>query len=128
MMDPIGFSLENFDAVGLWRVNDGGFKIDSSGKMFDGAKLNGPVSLRQAILNHSDAFVGAFAESMLAYGLGRVIDYHDMPFVRGVEKEAAKNDNRFSSFILGIVKSPPFQMRRAEEAEPVPTVDPVAHR
>ncbi|HWZ31420.1 MAG TPA: DUF1592 domain-containing protein [Bryobacteraceae bacterium] len=128
MMDPIGFSLENFDAVGLWRVNDGGFKIDSSGKMFDGAKLNGPVSLRQAILNHSDAFVGAFTESMLAYGLGRVIDYHDMPFVRGVEKEAAKNDNRFSSFILGIVKSPPFQMRRAEEAEPVPTVDPVAHR
>jgi hypothetical protein len=128
MMDPIGFSLENFDAVGLWRVNDGGFKIDATAKMFDGSKLNGPVSLRQAILGHQEAFIASFTESMLAYGLGRVIDYRDMPFARGVEKEAAKNDNRFSSFVLGIVKSPPFQMRRAEEAEPAPTVDPVAHR
>ncbi len=122
MMDPIGFALENYDAVGLWRTNDGPFKIDATGKMFDGAKLDGPVSLRQAILGHSDAFIGAFTESMMAYGLGRVIDYRDMPFVRAVEKEAAKSDNRFSSFILGIVKSPPFQMRKAEEPESTPTV------
>jgi hypothetical protein len=122
MMDPIGFSLENFNAVGLWRTNDEGFKVDPTGKMFDGSKLDGPVSLRNAILSHSDAFVGAFGESMLAYALGRVIDYRDMPFVRGVEKEAAKADNHFSAFILGIVKSPPFQMRRAEEPEQAPTV------
>lgn len=122
MMDPIGFSLDNFNAVGVWRTRDEGFPIDATGKMFDGSKLDGPVSLRKAILSHSDAFIGSFTESMLAYGLGRVIDYHDMPFVRGVEKEAAKNDNRFSAFILGIVKSPSFQMRRAEEAEPAPTV------
>jgi len=128
MMDPIGLALENFDAEGLWRVNDGGFKIDATGKMFDGAKLDGPVSLRQAILSHSDAFVGGFTESLMAYGLGRVIDTHDMPFVRGVEKEAAKTDNRFSSFILGIVKSPPFQMRRAEDAEPATTVVDHAQR
>ncbi len=127
MMDPIGFALENFNAVGTWRTNDFGFKIDPSGKLFDGTKLDGPVSLRNAILNHSDAFIGTFTESLLAYGLGRVIDYRDMPFVRGVEKEAAKADNKFSAFVLGIVKSPPFQMRRAEDGDPV-TSDPVAHR
>ncbi len=121
LMDPIGFALENFDAVGAWRIKDGDLPIDSSGKMFDGTKLAGPVSLRQAILNHSDAFIGTFTENLLAYGLGRVIDYHDMPFVRGVEREAARNGNRFSSFILGVVKSPPFQMRRTEVSEPVTT-------
>lgn len=122
MMDPIGLALENFDAVGLWRVNDGGFKIDATGKMFDGAKLDGPVSLRQAILSHSDAFIGGFTESLMSYGLGRVIDYRDMPFVRAAEREAGRNDNRFSAFILGIVKSPPFQLRKADEAEPATTV------
>jgi hypothetical protein len=121
MMDPIGFSLENFDAVGVWRTNDGGFRIDASGSLFDGTKLDGPASLRQAILNHSDAFIGTFTESLLAYGIGRVIDYRDMPFVREIEHDAARNNNRFSSFILGIVKSPPFQMRRAEENESTPT-------
>jgi cytochrome c551/c552 len=121
LMDPIGFALENFDAVGAWRTNDSGFRVDAAGKMFDGAKLDGPVNLRQAILNRSDAFIGTFAENLLSYGLGRVIDYHDMPFVRGIEREAAHNNNRFSSFILGVVKSPSFQMRRVEEIESVPT-------
>jgi len=118
MMDPIGFALENFDAVGVWRTNDSGLPIDPSGQMFDGARLNGPASLRQAILNHSDSFLGTFTENLLAYGIGRVTDYRDMPVVRGIEHEAARNDNHFSSFVLGIVKSPAFQMRRAEEAEP----------
>ena len=121
MMDPIGFSLENYDAVGVWRTNDGGFRIDASGKMFDGTKLDGPASLRQAVLNHSQAFLGTLTENLLAYGLGRVIDYRDMPFVRAIQHEAARNDNRFSSFILGVVKSAPFQMRRAEENENAPT-------
>jgi hypothetical protein len=117
MMDPIGFSLENFDAVGAWRTKDSGFPVDASGKMFDGAKLDGPVSLRQAILSHSDAFMGTFAQNLLAYALGRVVDYHDMPGVRAIEKDAAKDDNRFSAFVLSIVRSAPFQMRRAEEVE-----------
>jgi len=121
LMDPIGFALENFDAVGAWRTNDSGFRVDAAGKMFDGAKLDGPVSLRQAILNRSDAFIGTFAENLLSYGLGRVIDYRDIPFVRGIEREAARNSNRFSSFVLGVVKSPSFQMRRVEEIEQVPT-------
>ncbi len=89
-----------------------------TGKMFDGAKLDGPVSLRKALLNHSDAFIGTFTENLLAYGLGRVLEYCDMPAVRAIEREAARNGNRFSSFVMGIVKSPPFQMRRAEDAEP----------
>jgi hypothetical protein len=114
MMDPIGFALENFDGVGVWRNNDSGFQIDASGRMFDGSKLDGPASLRQAILNHSDAFIGTFTENLLAYGLGRVIDYRDMPVVRSIDRDAARNGNHFSSFIRGIVKSPPFQMSRAE--------------
>jgi cytochrome c553 len=115
MMDPIGFSLENFDVLGVWRTNDNGFRIDPSGKMYDGQKLEGPLGLRQALLSHPEAVIGTFTEDMLAYGLGRVIDYRDMPFARAIEREAAKNDNHFSSFILGIVKSAPFQMRKAEE-------------
>ena len=121
LMDPIGFALENFDALGVWRTNDSGFKVDPVGQMFDGAKLNGPASLQQAIIGHSDAFLQTFTESLLAYGLGRVIDYRDMPFVRAIGREAAQNDNRFSSFVLGVVTSMPFQMRRAEEAEPAAT-------
>jgi hypothetical protein len=121
LMDPIGFALENFDAVGAWRTNDSGFRVDAKGQMFDGAKLDGPVSLRQAILNHSDSFIGTFTENLLAYGLGRVIDYGDMPFVRGIAREAARNNNHFSAFVLGVVKSPAFQMRRVEEIESVPT-------
>ena len=73
LMDPIGFALENFDAVGVWRTRDSGFLIDAAGQMFDGAKLNGPVSLRQALLSHSDAFLSTFTENLLAYGLGRVM-------------------------------------------------------
>ncbi len=121
LMDPIGFALENFDAVGVWRTNDTGFPVDAAGNMFDGAKLNGPASLRQAMVNHSDAFLSTFTESMLAYGIGRVIDYRDMPVVRAIDRDADKNDHRFSTYIMGIVNSPPFQMRRTEEPGPAKT-------
>lgn len=118
LMDPIGLALENFDGIGAWRGKDGGIPVDAAGRMFDGAQLDGPISLRNAILNHSDAFLGTFTENLLAYALGRVIDYRDMPMVRYIERDAARDNNRFSSFVLGIVKSMPFQMRRAEGAEP----------
>jgi hypothetical protein len=117
LMDPIGLALENFDGIGSWRAKDGGLPVDASGRMFDGAKLDGPVSLRKAVLSHSDAFIGTFTQNLLAYALGRVVDYRDMPMVRSIEQEAARNNNRFSSFVLGIVKSMPFQMRRADGAE-----------
>jgi hypothetical protein len=117
LMDPIGFSLENFDPTGRWRTNDSGYRIDPTGTLFDGTKLAGPVQLREALLTHSDAILAAFGENLLAYGLGRVPDWYDMPVVRAICRDAARNDNRFSSFILGIVKSAPFQMRKAEESD-----------
>jgi hypothetical protein len=96
--------------VGAWRINDAGGKLEVSGEMFDGTKLSGPAGLRQAILNRSDAFISTFTENLLAYGLGRVTDYRDMPVVRAIAASAAASGNRFSSFALGIIKSPPFQM------------------
>jgi len=117
LMDPIGLALENFDGIGSWRAKDGGLPVDASGRMFDGTPLDGPVSLRKAILSHSDAFIGTFTENLLAYAVGRVLDYRDMPMVRSIEQEAARNGDRFSTFVLGIVKSMPFQMRRAEGGE-----------
>ena len=121
MMDPIGLALDNFDAVGVWRDKDSGVRIDSSGQMFDGSKLNGPVSVREAILKHPKAFIGSFNEALLAYGLGRVLDYRDMPTERAIEREAAQNNNRFSSFVLGIVNSAPFQMRMARPSNATQT-------
>ncbi len=118
LMDPIGFALENFDAVGLWRTVDSGMPIDPSGQMFDGAKLEGPVTLRQAIVKHADAFIGTFTENLLAYGMGRVLEYYDMPAVRAIDRAAAQRNNHFSAFVLGVVKSREFQMRRAEDSQP----------
>jgi hypothetical protein len=111
MMDPIGLALENYDAVGLWRAKDNGQPINSSTVMFDGTKLESPAAVRQAIFNRSEAFLGSFTENLVAYGLGRVLDYRDMPTVRAIAQDAMRNNNRFSSFVLGIVKSKPFQMR-----------------
>jgi hypothetical protein len=95
--------------------------------MYDGTKLDGPVALREAILAHSDAFLLTFTENLLAYGLGRVVDYRDMPTVRAIAREAGKNNNRFSSFISGVVNSTPFRMRTVTSPT-VPAADPAAHR
>ncbi|HLX44578.1 MAG TPA: DUF1592 domain-containing protein [Bryobacteraceae bacterium] len=122
MMDPIGLSLENFDSVGAWRVNDSGFPVDPTGKLVDGTAVNSPAALRVALVKHSDAFVRTFTQKLLTYALGRGIEYYDMPMVRTIDREAARDGNKFSEFVLGIVKSTPFQMRRAEEAEPSTSV------
>ena len=114
LMDPIGLALENFDGLGQWRTQDAGVPVDASGKMFDGASLDGPVALRRALVNHSDAFLSTFIENLLAYGLGRVIDHREMPVVRSIQRDSAAQNNRFSSIVLAIVKSAPFQMRRAD--------------
>jgi Protein of unknown function (DUF1585)/Protein of unknown function (DUF1588) len=112
-MDPIGFALENFDAVGHWRTNDEGGKIDPSGTLFNGAPLDGVVGLRQALVNQQDIFVGVISEKMLTYALGRGLEYYDMPAVRKIVQDARNNGYRFSSLVTGIVKSTPFQMREA---------------
>ena len=111
IMDPIGFSLENFDLTGKWRSTDGGIPIDSSSQMVDGTKLSGPASLRQALLSRSDVFVSTLAEKLMTYAIGRGLKYYDMPAVRAITRDAGRNDDRFSSIVLGIVKSAPFQMR-----------------
>jgi hypothetical protein len=110
-MDPIGFSLENFDMIGKWRTTDGGVPINSSGVLVDGTPLNSPADLRKALLSRSDAFVTASTEKLLTYGLGRGIDYNDMPAVRTIVRDASKNGNRFSALVMGVVKSAPFQTR-----------------
>jgi mono/diheme cytochrome c family protein len=111
IMDPVGFSLENFDAVGQWRDVDSGNPIDASGVLVDGTKVDGPVALRKAILSHPDIFAATMTEKMLTYALGRGVDYYDMPVVRQIVRQMAKNDYHFSSLVLGIVNSAPFQMR-----------------
>ena len=120
LMDPIGLSLENFDAVGAWRTKDSGLPIDAASRMYDGTKLDGPVSLRNALMSHSDAFIGTFTEKLLAYALGRVVDYQDMPMVRSIEHDAARHNNRFSAFVFGIVDSMPFQMRKVDGTGSMP--------
>jgi hypothetical protein len=111
VMDPIGFALENFDTVGAWRTEDAGVPIDASGQLADGTKIDGVVTLRQAMLQHPDVFVRTMTEKMMIYALGRGLDEHDMPAVRAVMRDAAAHDSRFSSIVLGIVRSLPFQMR-----------------
>jgi hypothetical protein len=117
VMDPIGFSLENFDAVGAWRTHEAGGKIDASGVLADGTKVDGVVGLRQAIVSRPDVFVGTLTEKLLTYALGRGLDYHDMPAVRTIVRDAARRDDRFSELILDIVRSVPFQMRAASQPE-----------
>jgi cytochrome c5 len=111
-IDPIGFALENFDAVGQWQtVTKEGLQIDSAGMLADGTKVDGPVALRNAMLARPDVFVGTVAEKLMIYALGRGLEPIDMPVVRGVLKSAAKNNYAMQSVILGIVQSSPFQMR-----------------
>jgi hypothetical protein len=113
-MDPIGFALENFDAVGHWRVNDEAGKIDPSGTLFNGAALDGTVGLRQELVKQKDIFVGVMTEKMLTYALGRGLEYYDMPAVRKIDQNMRNNNYRFSSLVAGIVTSTPFQMKEAK--------------
>jgi hypothetical protein len=111
IMDPIGFALENFDLTGKWRSVDLKTAVDASGELVDGTKLNGPATLREALVNRSDAFVTTATEKLLTYAVGRAVHYYDMPVIRSVVRDAAQNDFKFSSLVLGIVKSAPFQMK-----------------
>jgi hypothetical protein len=118
LMDPIGFALENFDAVGAWRTKDVGAPIDASGQLSDGTEVNGAVTLRQAIVKRSDVFARTLTEKLMTYAIGRGLTYHDMPVVRSIVRAAARQDYKFSSIVLGIVASAPFQMRINQVQEP----------
>jgi hypothetical protein len=111
IMDPIGFALEPFDLVGTWRERDAGMPVDASGQLVDGTPLHGPADLRRALLTRSDAFATTATERLLTYAMGRPVEYYDMPTVRSIVHRAAKNDYKFSSLVLGVIESAPFQMK-----------------
>jgi hypothetical protein len=118
MIDPAGLALENFDAVGAWRTRDGGTRgtpVDASGQLVDGTKVDGVVALRQALMREPEIFVGTVTEKLLTYALGRGLTTSDMPAVRAIVRDARRDNYRFSSIVLGIVRSVPFQMRAASE-------------
>ena len=115
MMDPIGFALENFDGIGKWRTKDAGQNVDASSQLTDGTKIVGVVDLRNALLRYSPQFARVVSEKLLTYALGRGVEYQDMPVVRAIVRDAARNNYRFSTLIEGIVNSEPFQMNRKPE-------------
>ena len=112
-MDPIGFSLENFDAIGQWRTTDADAAINATGVLLDGTKVDGPAALRRALLAQKEQFVQAVTRKLMTYAVGRELEYYDAPAIRSIARAAAQDDYRWSSTILAIVKSPPFQMRRS---------------
>lgn len=114
LMDPIGLSTENFDAIGRWRTREAGGPIDASGGLPDGSAFDGVGGLREALLRRPDLFVGTMTEKLLTYAVGRGLDGHDAAAVRQITRAARDDDYRFSSLVLGVVSSAPFQMRRSQ--------------
>jgi hypothetical protein len=124
-MDPIGFSLENFDATGRWRTMDQGAPIDVTGVLPDGTKFQGAAGLRNLLLSRSEQFVHTVTEKLLVFALGRELEYYDAPAIRKILAQAAPSHYRWSDLILGVIRSTPFQMRMSSEpslsSEPVKT-------
>jgi hypothetical protein len=112
-MDPLGFALDNFDAIGQWRDTASGTPIDASGVLPDGTKFQGVQELRSLLLKRPEQFAITVTEKLLTYGLGRGVEYYDLPAVRKIVREAAPDNYRWASIIAGIIKSTPFQMRRS---------------
>ncbi len=116
VIDPLGLALENFDVTGAWRVRDNGVQVDAAGVMYDGTKMASPVDLREALMKHSDAVISSFTQSLMTYATGRRVEFYDMPTIRSIARTAGQQNNRISAFVLGVVKSPAFQMSRMGEA------------
>jgi hypothetical protein len=121
VMDPLGFALENFDGIGAWRAREPGGAIDPAGKLADGSDVDGPVALRAAIMRHPDQFVRTLTEKLMTYGLGRGLEFYDMPVVRAIARDTAKKNYRFSAIVAGIVSSPPFR-QKAPQVDGAPLV------
>jgi hypothetical protein len=115
-MDPIGFAMENFDAIGRWRDQDAGNPIDPSGVFPGGEKFDGMAGLKAALLSHPEEFVSTITEKLMMYGIGRNVQYYDRPAIRAIVKQAARNNYTFASLVLGVVESAPFQMRETPAA------------
>jgi hypothetical protein len=123
-MDPIGFAMENFDAIGRWRDQDAGNPIDASGAFPGGEKFDGMAGLKAALLSHPEEFVSTITEKLMMYAIGRNVQYYDRPAIRAIIKQAARNNYTFASLVRGVVESAPFQMRET----PAATADKVARR
>jgi mono/diheme cytochrome c family protein len=111
VIDPIGLALEHFDPTGKWRIKDNEVAVDTEGVLYDGTKIDGAAALRSALLKHQDVLLETFTENLMTYALGRRVEYYDMPAIRAIVRDAARHDNRMSSFVLGIVNSAAFRMR-----------------
>jgi hypothetical protein len=111
-MDPVGFSLENFDAVGRWRTAEERLPVDATGGFPDGSKFEGVAGLEQALLARPDLFAATLTEKLLTFALGRGVELSDAPAVRAIVRRAEAENFRFSALVLGLVNSPPFQLRR----------------
>jgi hypothetical protein len=116
-MDPLGFGLENFDAIGAWRTQDGKFAIDASGTLPDGRTFKGPQELKAILKSDRAAFAEGLTEKLLTYALGRGLERYDKPTIKKIANRLAAEDYRFSALVLEIVKSLPFQMRRGDRAK-----------
>jgi hypothetical protein len=112
VIDPLGLALENFDVTGRWRIKDASMPVDATGELYDGTPMNGPDGLRAALLKHQDVMMLSFTESLMTYALGRRVEAQDMPAVRRIIKDAARNNYRVSDFVLGVTRSPAFLMSR----------------
>ena len=110
VIDPLGLALENFDVTGAWRIKDNEVPVDVVGDLYDGMKMDGPAGLRAALIKHQDMFLTGFTESLMTYALGRRVEYTDMPMVRAIVRDAARKDNKFSAFVMGVVNSSAFKM------------------
>jgi len=113
-MDPLGFAFENYDAIGRWRTHEGKFAVDASGTLPDGKSFSGAAELKQILRGQKDEFTRCLSEKMLTYALGRGLERYDRPALSQIARVTSENDYRFSSMILAIAKSMPFQMRRGD--------------
>jgi hypothetical protein len=122
IMDPIGLSLEHFDAIGRWRTREPGGPVDSHGQLIDGRQIDGAAALREAVTADPEQFARVFTAKLMTYALGRGLESYDMPTVRKIVRDAAPENYKFSAIVSGIVNSPAFRMRRAQSAAtPAPT-------
>ncbi len=119
-MDPIGLALDNFDLTGKWRYRENGMPLDTRGSLYDGTPVSSPAELSRALLARPIPLVRNFTENLMAYALGRRVEYYDQPAIRAITNAAAANEYRISSFVLGVVQSTPFQMKRADAVSPEP--------
>ncbi len=112
-MDPIGLALDNYDVTGRWRIRENGMPLDTRGELYDGTPITTPVELNDALLRRPIPLVRTFTQNLMAYALGRRVEYYDQPTVRSIVREAERADYRMSAFLVGVVKSDAFQMQRA---------------